>query len=270
MPIIAWLAERLTGKIAVPLLGVLLLTNLVAGVGLGITRHTLSLRTKDLATEKRVHLADIEIWKAGAVMALVRDRQHALNVQVKQDEITKEQDHDLQGALARAHADASRIVRDYAQAHYNGGKGSNLPQAADTPGRPVETPAGAFLSAADVDACAVAHTIAQGWQDWWNREYPVMLEGSRSEPGGQGSASGAVDVDRDPVTAVRGRAPLAQSDGGIAGQAGMPVDLLAALDPGSIAALPAPIETGSADPEQHKDAGAGRNDDPPDHKNFLP
>jgi len=66
-------------------------------------------------------------------------------------------------------------VRAYAQTHYNGSKGSNLPEAADPASGASSTPAGAFLSAADVDACAVAHTIAQGWQDWWNREYPVML-----------------------------------------------------------------------------------------------
>ena len=262
--LIAWLIGKISGKLALPIMGVLLVTNIVSGVGLAITRNTLADRTRDLAAEQKVHAADIATWKAGAVLALERDRAHAADVKTKQDAITREKQHELQDQLASAHSAAARIVREYAQAHNSRGSAANLPQAADTAGSPDSTTPGAFLSAADVDACAVAHTVAEGWQAWWAKEYPVMLQAS-----GQGGTGGAVDVDRDPVAAMVGRGPTAQSVAPVE-KSRVPVDLLAAVQPVTVAALPTPIVTGSADGEQNQNAdGSGKNG-PTDHKNFLP
>jgi len=65
MPIFDWL----TGKLATYVCGALLATNLVAGAGLLITRHTLSNRTVDLATEKKLHQIDIDHYDRFVIIA---------------------------------------------------------------------------------------------------------------------------------------------------------------------------------------------------------
>lgn len=181
MPIIAWLLSKLTAKIALPILAVLLVTNIASGIGLAITRHTLADRTVELSAERLAHQADITNVKAQTAQAQADDQMHALAVKNAQDQITEEKQNDLQTQLVSARAIAARFVRSHAATASRGGQAASVSAAADTAGQPDSTPTDAVVSAADIDACAVDYTIAAGWRSWWKEVQPIMQAGAAPE-----------------------------------------------------------------------------------------
>lgn len=175
MPIIAWLLEKLTSKIALPILAVLLVTNIASGVSLWITRHTLADRTVELTGEKATHQADIATWKAAVAKAHADDQAHALAVQAAQDKITQEKQNDLQTKLDNARALAAAWVRSHPVKTDLGGVGNAGVPAAPNTASPVDgTPASTGIPSSDVTACAQAYVVAKGWQDWFRIEYSVV------------------------------------------------------------------------------------------------
>jgi hypothetical protein len=53
-----------------------------------------------------------------------------------------------------------------------------VPAASDAPGSVDGTLGSTVISASDADACAVAYTVAVGWQRWWQAEQPIWKAGS--------------------------------------------------------------------------------------------
>lgn len=177
---LAWIMSRLTAQIALPIMAVMLVANIGTGIALEITRITLQHRTQDLAAEKKAHDADIATYKAATATAQALDQQHALTVKEGQDQVTTEKQHDLENQLASARANAANFVRQHPAPAIVSSRGNNppVPAASDAPGNPATVGATAVISASDADACAVAYTVAVGWQRWWQAEQPIWQAGS--------------------------------------------------------------------------------------------
>ena len=205
--VIAWLLEKLTSKIALPIMAVMLVANIGTGIALEITRITLQHRTEDLAAEKATHAADIATYQAATAQAKALDQQHALTVKEGQDQVTTEKQHDLENQLASARAVAANFVHTHpAPIVSSRGDAPTVPTGPNAPSRVDSAPGSTVIPATDADACAVAYTVAIGWQSWWAKEQPIWQAGSVA-------TDGAVI----PIPAVR----AAGSD--------RPVDLLAAV-----------------------------------------
>ena len=169
--VIAWLLEKLTSKIALPIMAVMLVANIGTGIALEITRITLQHRTEDLAAEKATHAADIATYQAATAQAKALDQQHALTVKEGQDQVTTEKQHDLENQLASARAVAANFVRQHpAPAVVPSGRDNPpVPAAPDAPGSAITAGAETVIPASDADACAIDYTLAKGWADWWKR-----------------------------------------------------------------------------------------------------
>ena len=178
--VIAWLLEKLTSKIALPIMAVMLVANIGTGITLEITRITLQHRTEDLAAEKATHAADIATYQAATAQAKALDQQHALTVKEGQDQVTTEKQHDLENQLASARAVAANFVRQHpAPAVVPSGRDNPpVPAAPDAPGSVDRAPGSTVIPATDADACAIAYTVAVGWQQWWAKEQPLWQAGS--------------------------------------------------------------------------------------------
>jgi hypothetical protein len=177
---LAWILSRLTAQIALPIMVVMLVANIGTGIALEITRITLQHRTEDLAAEKKAHDADIATYKAATATAQALDQQHALTVKEGQDQVTTEKQHDLENQLASARANAANFVRQHPAPAVISSRGDNppVPAASDAPGSVDGTLGSTVISASDADACAVAYTVAVGWQRWWQAEQPIWKAGS--------------------------------------------------------------------------------------------
>ena len=182
---LAWIMSRLTAQIALPIMAVMLVANIGTGIALEITRITLQHRTEDLAAEKKAHDADIATYKAATAQAQALDQQHALAVKEGQDQVTTEKQHDLENQLASARANAANFVRQHPAPAAISSRGDNppVPSASDASGSVDSTPGSTVIPASDADACAVAYTVAKGWQDWWAKEQPIWQAGSMATDG---------------------------------------------------------------------------------------
>lgn len=197
---LAWIMSRLTAQIALPIMAVMLVANIGTGIALEITRITLQHRTEDLAAEKKAHDADIATYKAATATAQALDQQHALTVKEGQDQVTSEKQHDLENQLVSARANAANFVRQHPAPAIVSSRGNNspVPAASDASGSVDGAPGSTVISASDADACAVAYTVAVGWQRWWQAEQPIWQAGSTSSktttlPAVSAQASLAVD-----------------------------------------------------------------------------
>lgn len=177
---LAWIMSRLTAQIALPIMAVMLVANIGTGIALEITRITLQHRTEDLAAEKKAHDADIATYKAATATAQALDQQHALTVKEGQDQVTSEKQHDLENQLVSARANAANFVRQHPAPAIVSSRGNNspVPAASDASGSVDGAPGSTVISASDADACAVAYTVAVGWQSWWAKEQPIWQAGS--------------------------------------------------------------------------------------------
>jgi hypothetical protein len=177
---IAWIISRLTAQIALPIMAFMLVANIGTGIALEITRITLQHRTEDLAAEKKAHDADIATYKAATATAQALDQQHALTVKEGQDQVTTEKQHDLENQRASARANAANFVRQHPAPPAISSRGNNppMPDTPDAPGSVDGTPGSTVISASDADACAIAYTVAVGWQRWWQAEQPIWNTGS--------------------------------------------------------------------------------------------
>ena len=182
---LAWIMSRLTAQIALPIMAVMLVANIGTGIALEITRITLQHRTEDLAAEKKAHDADIATYKAATATAQALDQQHALTVKESQDQVTTEKQHDLENQLAGARANAANFVRQHPApaAISSRGDAPRVPTGPDAPSRIDSTPGSTVIPATDADACAVAYTVAIGWQRWWQAEQPIWQAGSMAADG---------------------------------------------------------------------------------------
>jgi len=176
--VIAWLLENLTSKIALPIIAVMLVANIGTGIALEITRITLQHRTEDLAAEKATHAADIATYQAATAQAKALDQQHALTVKEGQDQVTTEKQHDLENQLASARAVAANFVRQHpAPAVVPSGRDNPpVPAAPDATDSVDRAPGSTVIPATDADACAIAYTVAVGWQQWYAKEMQVIKD----------------------------------------------------------------------------------------------
>lgn len=166
---ISWLTDKIAAGIA----GFLLVSTIVLGASLVITRTTLHTRTVELAAEKSAHEADIQKWAAATATAQLQDQQHSDAVKSAQDKITTEKNDDIQNKLSAANAAVASFVRKQAADHQRSGGASNLPAAPDATGNAAAADQTALVPVADLDACAQAVTVAEGWQDWWKAQSAV-------------------------------------------------------------------------------------------------
>lgn len=199
--VIAWLLEKLTSKIALPIMAVMLVANIGTGIALEITRITLQHRTEDLAAEKATHAADIATYQAATAQAKALDQQHALTVKEGQDQVTTEKQHDLENQLASARAVAANFVRQHpAPAVVPSGRDNPpVPAAPDAPGSVDRAPGSTVIPATDADACAIAYTVAVGWQDWWKKEQPLWQAGAAPSVAADGAVVPIVPVRADGI-----------------------------------------------------------------------
>lgn len=163
---ISWLTDKIAAGIA----GFLLVSTIALGIGLVVTRTTLHTRTVELQAEKAAHEADIQKWAAATATAQLQDQQHSDAVKAAQDKITTENSNALDTKLSDAHAAVADFVRKQAADDKRGSSASNLPAASDATGKTAAADQSAVVSVDDLNACAEAVTIAQGWQDWWRSE----------------------------------------------------------------------------------------------------
>jgi len=175
MPIFDWL----TGKLATYVCGALLATNLVAGAGLLITRHTLSNRTVDLATEKKLHQIDIDHWQSVVAQATADDEKHAAQVAQAQAQIATETQNALKAQIADARAVASSWLREHPAPAIKSGSGTaNLPKTPGSSEGIDGSPPAAIVPSSDIEACAQDYVIANGWKEWWAKVQPTMVDSS--------------------------------------------------------------------------------------------
>nr|GAT42310.1 glycoside hydrolase family protein [Mycena chlorophos] len=179
LTILEWLAKKLS-PIVLPLTAGLLLLNIASGAALFITRHTLADARKEQAAEIKSHAADKASWEAATAQAEADDLKRNLLQQQAQEKISQEKQNDLEKQLASARALAANWLRTHGApaADFSGGKNTGVPGSPDTPAKADAAAGYAIISASDLDACAVAYTVAKGWQDWWVQEQAVMLQGS--------------------------------------------------------------------------------------------
>jgi hypothetical protein len=103
----------------------------------------------------------------GQAKALAADMDHAVDVQVAQEQVRDEVSHDLQSQIAAARADAARYAARLRTQAGGGGGAADLPAVAGSAG--AADGAGETAEMANAEACATAVVKAEGWQDWWTK-----------------------------------------------------------------------------------------------------
>lgn len=173
---ISWLTDKIAAGIA----GFLLVSTIALGIGLVVTRTTLHTRTVELQAEKVAHEADIQKWAAATATAQLQDQQHSDAVKAAQDKITTENSNALDTKLSDAHAAVADFVRKQAADDKRGSSASNLPAAPDATGKAAAADQSAVVSVDDLNACAEAVTIAEGWQAWYSAQLAVNRDDATS------------------------------------------------------------------------------------------
>lgn len=142
-------------------------------ITLGVTRHTLSVRTQTLHNTEMAYQNLQNEVKNKTEAAKVADEKHANDIHQKDEAVRIDHEQTIQDQLDRAKsaaADYARELRRKATGDTRSVGSSGVGPVAPTPGTTADPGKGSVVDETedDLQICAENTVKAQGWPDWWH------------------------------------------------------------------------------------------------------